>query len=251
MALDRAIQLAHAARVSPPTLRLYGWARPTLTLGRFQALDGIDLQACASEGVDVVRRFTGGRAVLHDHEVTYAIVAGVADGVPRGTSASYRHLCGALVDAYTLLGVPAELTARQRGNGVSAACYLHATSADLSLGARKLSGSAQVWHQQTVLQHGSFVIARDVSREGRVLGLDTAEEEALGATTATIADALCDVPSTSQVRDALVRGVATGLGVVLVPGDYSPDEVARARGLLEAVEVLGERDPGPAPSASG
>ena len=251
MALDRAVQLAHAEGASPPTLRLYGWSRPTLTLGRFQALEGVDLQACASEGVDVVRRFTGGRAVLHDHEVTYAIVAGVADGVPRGTSASYRHLCGALVSAYAALGVPAELTARHRGSRDSAACYLHATSADVSLGARKLSGSAQVWHRQTVLQHGSFVITRDVPREGRLFGLDTADEEAFGTTTATIEDALGEAPTVSEVRDALIRGVATSLDVVLVAADYSAVEVERARGLLETVQVLGERDPGPAQAASG
>ncbi len=80
-------------------------------------------------------------------------------------------LCGGLVEAYRELGVEAALTARPRGDGSSAACYLHATAADLSLGALKLSGSAQVWHGSTVLQHGSFIVSRDVDREARVFGL--------------------------------------------------------------------------------
>ncbi len=82
----------------------------------------------------MVRRPTGGRGVLHDDEVTYSVVAGVDDGIPRGTSASYDVLCGGLASAYSRLGVDAALTARPRGSSDSAACYLHATRADLSLG---------------------------------------------------------------------------------------------------------------------
>ena len=166
MALDRAVQLAHEEGEAPPTLRLYEWQRPTVTLGRFQAADSIDREFCSASGIDVVRRPTGGRGVLHADEVTYSIVAGLRDGVPRGTSASYRMLCGGLAEAYRLLGVDAALTARPRGSRSSAACYLHATAADLSLGARKLSGSAQVWFHDSVLQHGSFTISRDIATGG-------------------------------------------------------------------------------------
>lgn len=245
MALDRALQLECAEGGSPPTLRLYGWARPTLTLGHFQSLDGIDLAACEAEGVDVVRRFTGGRAVLHDDEVTYAIVASESDGVPRGTAASYRYLCGALVEAYEELGVSAELTARPRGNRSSAACYLHATNADLSLGARKLSGSAQVWHRQTVLQHGSLVLSRDTEREGRVLTLGPKEVLALQASTATIGDALAEAPSRERLQRALVEGFERSFGISLTADGYTEAEVRRAEGLLTEVEVAGERAPAP------
>jgi lipoate-protein ligase A len=245
MALDRAVQLAHANGTSPPTLRLYGWARPTLTLGRFQHTASVCLDQCRESGVDVVRRFTGGRGVLHDDEVTYSIVAGVADGVPRSTAASYRMLCGALVRAYSCLGVPAELTARPRGRRDSAACYLHATHADLSLGARKLSGSAQVWLQETVLQHGSIVLSRDIGLEGRILGLTADDERALDAATITLAGAIGEPPSSDQVRTALIGGVTGALGVLLEPGSYSPWELECARGLLGEVAMQGDRGPGP------
>ncbi len=148
MALDRAIQVCREQGSAPPTLRLYRWARPTVSLGRFQALETIDAQYCARGGIDVVRRFTGGRGVLHDDEVTYSAVCGLDDGVPRGVAASYRYLCAALVQAYRALGVDAELTERDRGHAETGACYLQTTRADLSAAApssrvRRRSGTVR------------------------------------------------------------------------------------------------------------
>lgn len=233
MALDRAIQLARSEGEVPPTLRLYRWVRPTVTLGRFQSAEGVDREVAAREGIDVVRRFTGGRGVLHDDELTYSIVAGVADGIPRGTSASYRLLCSALAETYRILGVDAALTARPRGDGSSAACYLHATPADLSLGLAKLSGSAQVWAADTVLQHGSFTRTRDAEREAAVFGLSPQAADRLRAETATLADALGGVaPPVETIADAACRGLKRALGVNAQLGELSESEKARAAGLL-------------------
>jgi lipoyl(octanoyl) transferase len=232
MALDRAVQLARQAGEVAPTLRLYRWARPTVTLGRFQDASGVDSELCARESVDVVRRFTGGRGVLHDDELTYSIVAGIEDGIPRGTAASYRLLCSALAETYRLLGVDAALTARPRGDGGSAACYLHATPADLSLGLAKLSGSAQVWTADTVLQHGSFVRSRDIAREAAVFRLAPGATARLAAGTATLADALGEAPHLERIAEAAVAGVESALGVRLVAGEVSPEEHARVLSLI-------------------
>ena len=238
MALDRAVQLSREAGEAPPTLRLYRWVRPTVTLGRFQDAAGIDRDVCAAEGIDVVRRFTGGRGVLHDDELTYSIVAGLEDGVPRGTAASYRMLCGGLVEAYRELGVvEAALTPRPRGDGSSAACYLHATAADLSLGALKLSGSAQVWSGSTVLQHGSFTVTRDIEREARIFCLDVRDTSRLAEQTATIADSLGRRPSVETLEAAIVAGVARGLGVTFERGDPSACEVELAKVLLPETDA--------------
>lgn len=233
MAVDRAIQQAREAGSVPPTVRLYEWARPTLSLGRFQALDGIDLDTCRDRGIDVVHRATGGRGVLHDDEVTYSVVASLQDGIPRGVAASYRYLCAGLEHAYRLLGVEARLTERPRGDGGSAACYLHATPADLSLGARKLSGSAQVWLGSTVLQHGSFTISRDVRREGEVFRLSDEARRALAATTWTLADRPAGPPSREEIRSAIRRGFEVGLGITLQEGRLTEREDAEARRLHE------------------
>jgi len=237
MAIDRAVQLARQRGDAPPTLRLYGWVRPTVTLGRFQDVSGVDRAVCAAEGVDVARRPTGGRGVLHDDELTYSVVASVADGVPRGTGASYRHLCEALAEAYRRLGVDAALTARSRGDSASASCYLSATRADLSLGARKLSGSAQVWHHDTVLQHGSFTRTRDVAREARVFRLAPEAATKLARETATLADALGDPPAREAIADAVRDAFSTVLGVDLVPGKLSDSEMRTAEELVGLFRV--------------
>jgi lipoate-protein ligase A len=216
---------------APPTLRLYEWARPTVTLGRFQDAEGIDAEFCSANGIDIVRRPTGGRGVLHDDEVTYSVVAGIADGVGRGTRESYAMLCKGLAMAYRRLGVDATLTSRARGSGDSAACYLHATRADLSLGARKLSGSAQVWHGQTVLQHGSFTITRNVAREAAVFRLHPGEGARLADEAVTLQTALGVAPTRECIRAAIVEGFAEGLEVSVVRGQLSEREIETTRRL--------------------
>ncbi|MDO8914725.1 MAG: lipoate--protein ligase family protein [Coriobacteriia bacterium] len=237
MALDRAVLASVASGVAPPTLRLYRWQVPTVTLGRFQPLEQVDLEACDRRGFDVVRRPTGGRGVLHDDELTYSVVAGVPDGVPRGTAASYRHLSAALAAAYRSLGVPAEVTARQRGVGGGGACYLHTTQADLSLGAAKLSGSAQVWMGETVLQHGSFVISRDVPAEAEVFRLTAQAADELGAATATLEGALGRRPSLDEISSAVTAAFERTLGITLELGVLSCDESALAERLTSEHRV--------------
>lgn len=232
MALDRAIQVARVAGDVPATVRFYGWARPTVTLGRFQDLSGIDLEECALRGVEVVRRFTGGRGVLHYEEMTYSVVASVEDGVPRTTTASYRHLCSALLETYRRLGVlDTALTERDRGTPGAASCYLHASRADLSYGMRKLSGSAQVWMGDTVLQHGSVTITRDTAREAAVFRLTPEQVAALERSTATLADVCTDVPSVDEVRRLAVGAFEEALQVRLEPGTVTPAEERTARSL--------------------
>lgn len=211
MAVDRAMLVAHVAGETPPTLRLYRFAPPTVSLGRFQRLEDVDVRYCAENGVGLCRRPTGGRGVLHDDEVTYSIVAGVRDGVPRGVRESYRLLSGVLAEAYRTLGIDAALTARDRGVA-GAACYLHATAADLSLGAAKLSGSAQVWDHDSCLQHGSFVVTRDLERESGVFMLGTDASEALGRSTATIAQAIGRCPADEEIRHAVVSALESVMG---------------------------------------
>lgn len=239
MARDRAVQLAREEGAVPPTLRLYRWERTTVTLGRFQPVEAVDLLACADYDADVVRRFTGGRGVLHDDELTYSVVASVDDGVPRGVAASYRHLSEALACAYQYLGVNASVTGRDRGSANSAACYLATTRADLSLGATKVSGSAQVWHGSTVLQHGSFTIARDIAREARIFRLDALEESELAGKTATIEGVTGRRPSMSEIEAAVVQAFSDVLGIHLLPGELTADEVRVARGLEKQLLVFG------------
>lgn len=237
MALDRAVQRAVESGQSPPTLRLYRWARPTVTLGRFQEPDGVDLAYCAAEGIDVVRRFTGGRGVLHDDELTYSVVAGVDDGIPRGVAASYRHLSAALAAAYGLLGVDASITRRDSAPNSSSACYLATSRADLSAGDSKLAGSAQVWLGGTVMQHGSFTMSRDQDREARVFRLSAAEVAALEEHTLTITQALGHRPDLNEVESAIIAAFSQTLDIVLAVGRLSEEERAIALSIESEVVI--------------
>lgn len=230
MAVDRAVLAAHAAGTAPPTLRLYRWDPPTVSLGRFQKATDVDAAYCAANGIGLCRRPTGGRGVLHADEVTYSIVAGVRDGLPRGVRASYRFLSTALAEAYHALGVDAALTARDRGMR-SGSCYLHTTAADLSLGAAKLSGSAQVWDRDSCLQHGSFVISRDLAREAGVFALDGDGAGALASATTTIAEVLGGRPAEVEIIGAVCGALEGTLGIALIDGVLSEDELEAASSL--------------------
>lgn len=240
MARDRSIQLAVEAGQSRPTLRLYQWARPTVTLGRFQCVDDVDLTACSAAGVDVVRRFTGGRGVLHDDELTYSVVAGTRDGMPRGVAASYRHLSAVLAQAYRNLGIDASITHRDHGPASKGACYLATTRADLACGSLKLAGSAQVWHGSTVLQHGSFTISRDASLESRIFRLSAEETAALECGTATFESLTGERPGIVAIADAVVAAFQEVLEVEFVTEPLSEGEAASAMELEVEVHVEGE-----------
>lgn len=228
MAVDRAVLRARERDEVPATVRLYRWSRPTVTLGRHQSVGDVDFAACLAYGFDIVRRPTGGRGVLHDDELTYAVVASVADGIPRGVAVSYRLLCGVLAEAYRSIGVPATLTGRARGDKTTGACYLHATNADLSFGVAKLCGSAQVWDRDAVLQHGSFVRSRDLAAEARVFRLDNGGQSRLGDSTATLEGVLGEAPSIEAIARAVASAFESVLGVRLKPGELTGDEIANA-----------------------
>ena len=237
MALDRALLAGRAAGTTPPTLRVYSWAKPTLSLGKFQDASCVDMGEAWSRGVDVVRRPTGGRAVLHDDELTYAVIASTRDGVPRGVVESYRYFASALAEAFVRLGVAAEIKPGERATVSSPACYLTATRADLKVGASKLSGSAQAWEGDSVLQHGSFVRTRDIEREAAILRLDDDERERLAATTCTIRDATGRVPDLVEIQRAICTAFSTTLGVRLELDEYSDWELSASQSLEDDFRV--------------
>lgn len=179
MAVDR--WLLHRCEAGDPSavLRLYGWDRPTLTLGRHQdpAADGIDLARCRQLGVSVVRRPTGGRAVYHGRGLTYAVVAPIPYDA-RTVVATYRWVAAALLDGLRDLGLPAAELGRHRGGdaALQAACYAAPSAGEVALAGGKWIGSAQRRLRHAFLQHGAIPLADDSA--GLAACLDFPKEEA-------------------------------------------------------------------------
>ena len=157
MAIDEAVLLHHLRDEAPPTLRVFRWSSPSISLGRFQSVEReIARDVCEQQGVELVWRPTGGRAVYHRDEFTYSIISSKRNGVPSGIVAAYAYLAQGLQAALELLGVHAELSDERVSKNPSAACFASSTQADLTSGGFKLIGSAQVWKDDALLQQGSL-----------------------------------------------------------------------------------------------
>ncbi|MCL4554440.1 MAG: lipoate--protein ligase family protein [Actinobacteria bacterium] len=223
-----------------PTLRIYGWCEPTLSLGRFQAAEEVNFDAAVAFRVPVVRRPTGGRGVLHFDEVTYSLTAGIGDGIPRGVATSYAWILRALVSTFQSIGIDASQSKRrQRSRHLSSsACYGSLTPADLSVDVKKLSGSAQVWLEDTVLQHGSLVMTKDVATEAKLLRLDPPQTEELIASTVTISSICSPEPSPQVVRSALIEGFTDTLGVRFEHSSLSDEEHSIAEDIASRFIVV-------------
>ena len=249
MAVDQAL-LASVAAGAPPVLRLYRWSRPTLSFGRNQPARGLyDEAAAADRGIDFVRRPTGGQAVLHDAELTYAVVASVvAIGKPR---AAYHRINAALVTGLRSLGLPASLaspgsggeadavasgSARDGEDGAaagrdwSAACFRRPERGEVIVGERKLVGSAQRVEARTILQHGSILLGGSQAvAEELLTGGRPPAAGAPGWT--TLESELGRRLSPGRVASAIAAGFAAALGLALEPGGLSADEVAESARL--------------------
>ncbi len=139
-------------------LRIYTWERPTLSLGRYQKTDGINWDFIEKSGFDVVRRPTGGRAVLHWDEITYSIVVPKTQGIfELGVLEFYNFISKLLTRALNYVGYPVEFTQRHN-KGNSAICFDTPAQYEITLNSVKVVGSAQMRTKDFILQHGSIVL---------------------------------------------------------------------------------------------
>jgi lipoyl(octanoyl) transferase len=163
MARDTALQ-ARAARTGETVFSIYSWARPTISFGRNQpAAAHYDKKRMRDADLDVVRRPTGGRAILHHREVTYSVTAPL-DGAP-SLREMYARINQILLAGLTRLGVVAELASRTARAAApsSRPCFEEPAEGELSAGGSKLVGSAQWRDQSALLQHGSILVDDDQS----------------------------------------------------------------------------------------
>jgi lipoyl(octanoyl) transferase len=242
MALDEALLVIHEAGTTLPTLRVYGWCQPTLSLGYAQnAQQEVDLTTCYAQGVAVIRRPTGGRAVLHDQEVTYSVVMPLtlADG-PHTITEHYRRIGMALAAALQALGLPVQLARPQVRAGLthapaSPACFAALSRYELSVAGKKMVGSAQKRAQRALLQHGSIPLWLDRQRLFQCLRVlpehRTALVQAAYGTMGAVNEVAETPVSLTALHAALRQGFGATFGVELVDMPISSEEWRLAQHL--------------------
>ena len=229
MALDEALMLGRLRHGSPPTLRFYGWAPPTVSLGYGQRLDGrIDTGAALAMGIGLVRRATGGSAILHegpDLEITYSVAAAAGDFDGAGDLLdTYRWIGEGLLAGLRALGAPVEMVPVQPSDpaAMPAFCFARTGSFELEVDGRKLVGSAQRRQGAAFLQHGAVMLGADPARLRRVF---PGARDPLADMT-TLETVLGRRPGFDEAVEALAEGFRSAHGLTLQPGGLSEDESA-------------------------
>jgi len=179
MAIDEAILTACQEGMIGPTVRFYSWTTPTISLGYFQkAREVLDLDLCQELKIDVVRRPTGGRAVFHEHEVTYSVIVPETDSLLAGTVVeSYQTISRAFVKGLQFLGIDASMSSPLRRGSTaplkkSPLCFSALSAYEVTVGDRKIIGSAQKRSHGVLLQHGSILIKVNLERLFSVLKIE-------------------------------------------------------------------------------
>ena len=218
-----------SAEDAPITLRVYAWSPPAISLGRGQAAErDIFLERLADEGIDICRRLTGGRAVLHDCELTYSITGSQAllgDAIGE----TYHRISRGLAEGLAALGAEVEL-APPSGSAYASqgSCFATASVWELSIGGKKMVGSAQCREGGAVLQHGSVLLRSSEERLASLLKPRGAERFLTRSAHAVgLREVLGEEISFHDVAEALKTGLEKALGFRFSPYRLTSTEKAR------------------------
>lgn len=233
MAFDEALMRRAASGAA--VFRVYGWSSPTLSLGRNQRARGVyNLDVLREMNIAVVRRPTGGRALLHHREITYSATLPVADA--GNARLAYEFINAVLIEGLRRLGVDAALATHTDAVPPGPRpCFDLPSDREIVVGARKLVGSAQWRHDGALLQHGSILVRDDQSLIPRLMIM----ADGADPVPATLVDALGREPAPDEVGDVLRAALGTITGET--PRDFEADDV-----LLGEIDRLSDayRDAG-------
>ena len=244
MAIDEAIAQQVAEGESPPTVRFYTWNPYTISLGYNQKTKEINYQSCKRDGIGLVRRPTGGRAILHAEELTYAVIFDSTALFFRSKILeTYLLIARALVTGVRRLGIGAELVRSNSDSSTNLTkpasrflCFSTASAFEIVVEGRKLIGSAQRRWPGVVLQHGSLLLGHAHLNLPYYLNLTTDEQahwrKELEASTICLKDILQHQPTILDVVEAITAGFEQIYGIQFHKSELSPQEQSRAAQLL-------------------
>jgi len=241
MALDDALLESCAAHIAPTTLRFYSWEPACLSLGFAQPSNDVDQHKLIDLGWDLVRRPTGGRAILHTDELTYSITASVDEPLVQGSILeSYRRVSQALLSGLQILGIHAIAIPKKEGLDPSKqpVCFENPSDYEITVNGKKTIGSAQSRRLNGVLQHGAIPLKGDLTRINQVLRFDeTCDREfanqRLLSHAATLKDILGIEPSFQDVRKAFILGFQSTFNLDFVISKPNENELARTQELMK------------------
>lgn len=242
MAIDQAIMEAVVEERVSPTLRFYAWEPPCLSLGYMQKISDVDHNRLKTRGWHLVRRMTGGRAILHTDELTYSVATRANDPIVAGDIVeSYRRLSQALLNGLSSLGAApqADKQADSPRGEKKPVCFEVPSHYEITVGGKKLVGSAQVRKFGAVLQHGSLPLTGDITRICDALvfadeGQRESARERVRQRAATLEGALGRAVSWEHAAAAMVNGFAQTFALALEPAEMlTPEEQARTQELLQ------------------
>ena len=254
MAVDEAIMIAHREGLVPPTIRFYQWSPPAVSLGYFQDLKKeIDVDVCQHLGIDIVRRSTGGKAVLHDKELTYSFIIRENHSLVNDSILeTYKKISGGIIRGLSYLGIIAELvplreklksdSLHKRGKSeirhsdFKSICFSIPSQYEVQVEGKKIVGSAQVRKSEIVLQHGSLLIELEKDKLFSVFNFPSAQirEKLKTRFKATsLEEILKRKINFSELSEILPRGFEEEFGVKLTEGKLTEEEEKISKELLE------------------
>lgn len=254
MAVDEAIMIAHKNGLISPTIRFYQWSPPAVSLGYFQDLKKeINVKVCQDIGIDIVRRPTGGKAVLHDQELTYSFIIKENDPLVNDSILeTYKKISGGIIRGLSYLGIKAELVplrgklenhlldrsdkARIHHLDFKSICFSVPSQYEVQVEGKKIVGSAQVRKGGVVLQHGSLLIKLEKDKLFSVFNFPSVQirEKLKSKFKATsLEEILKRKIDFSELSNILPRGFEEEFGVRLVESKLTEPEENIFKDLLE------------------
>jgi len=238
MAIDEALLESVSNHLSPPTLRLYDWDPYTLSLGHAQSYREINIDEINKFKWDIVRRPTGGKAILHADELTYSVTAPDDDPITSGSVIeSYRRISLGLLKGLEIIGIHADSkpkdTSRQ-SDSKSPVCFQYPSDYEITFQGKKLIGSAQARKKNGVLQHGAIPLFGDLSRIVLVLQYSSHKEKELAkkqllSRATTIEKIKKEHISWDKTAEAVKKGFEEELNILFQQNDLSEMEKKRAQ----------------------
>ncbi len=248
MALDEALLYWHSQKQFPPTIRFYGWNPPTLSLGYFQNVEKeINLDKVKKHGFGLVRRLTGGRAVLHDQELTYSVIVSEDHAkMPKAVTEAYRVISQGLLEGFNALGLHAYFSVPETKeemeklkNPRSSVCFDAPSWYELVIEGKKIAGSAQTRHKGVILQHGSILLEIEEEKLFDLFHYPNERvrerlQKGFKEKAVAINDISDRVITLEEARTAFKSGFEKGLDIKLEPYVLTEEEMAYVKELAKS-----------------